>query len=312
MKGVGMTRQQRRPFLSLIIATCGRSAELQRCLAALSSCDGQVEVIVMDQNEDDRVADLLSSASGELRVTHLRVSRRCASLARNLGAAHAQGAWVGFPDDDCWYRPDTLPRVLERILRKEADLISGVLLAPGGEPAILRWLSAECVITPGRVRRTTTECTVFLRREAFLSVGGFDLAFGPGSQFAAEEGVDLLRRLQRDRRDVRMVFCPEIRIHHEQSTAYQTEAALQKTVAYSHARGACGARHRRLASLPRVAVELCKTLVGCLVLQGLRRECRIRSLTALGRGFCEYLRWNAHISGEPCTSTATRSKRSLC
>ena len=48
------------PRLSLIVATLGREAELSRCLGSLAAQTSRdFEVVVVDQNADDRLAALL-------------------------------------------------------------------------------------------------------------------------------------------------------------------------------------------------------------------------------------------------------------
>src|SRR5271166_2242893 len=93
-------------MLSLIIATLGRVTELDRLLASLDrQTYKDFEVIVVDQNLDDRLLPLLREHK-RLSIHRLRSSAGL-SRARNAGMRAAKGDIFCFPDDDCWY-PDQL------------------------------------------------------------------------------------------------------------------------------------------------------------------------------------------------------------
>ena len=56
---------------------------------------------------------------------HHQVAFQAASRARNLGVQHARGEWVGFPDDDCQFMPDTLIEI-ERLTRQsQISVVTG-------------------------------------------------------------------------------------------------------------------------------------------------------------------------------------------
>src|SRR5271163_3547497 len=103
----------RSTVISLIIATVGRVEELDCMLASVAAQRFEnVEVIIVDQNSDDRVNRVLKRWSASLSCSQVR-STRGLSRARNLGLQLASGDIVGFPDDDCWYPEDLLLRVRE-------------------------------------------------------------------------------------------------------------------------------------------------------------------------------------------------------
>jgi glycosyltransferase involved in cell wall biosynthesis len=99
------------PRFSLIVATRDRTSELSRFIASLRSNSLQdFELIVVDQNDDDRLGSILADA---LPFDQLRVIR-CpigVSRARNAGLDAARGEILAFPDDDCWYPNDILQSV---------------------------------------------------------------------------------------------------------------------------------------------------------------------------------------------------------
>src|ERR1700688_2110346 len=102
------------PHFSVIIPTIGRTEELHKMLRSLADQrPADFEVIVVDQNEDDRVDRLLSTLAAEVTVSHVRRGQKGASGARNAGLAIASGEIVSCPDDDCWYPAALLSNVGE-------------------------------------------------------------------------------------------------------------------------------------------------------------------------------------------------------
>ncbi|HEY0583797.1 MAG TPA: glycosyltransferase [Chloroflexota bacterium] len=90
---------------SAIIPTYNRAGFVARAidsaLAQQLPGDGQVEVIVVDDESTDATPEVAASY-GE-RITYIRQSNRREGAARNAGAARAQGTYFAFLDsDDYW------------------------------------------------------------------------------------------------------------------------------------------------------------------------------------------------------------------
>ncbi|MFX5245469.1 glycosyltransferase, partial [Acinetobacter baumannii] len=70
--------------LSLILATVGRSSEVGRLIGTLAAqTDRRFELIVVDQNEDDRlVPHIEAGRAAGLDLQHLRLERPSLSGAR--------------------------------------------------------------------------------------------------------------------------------------------------------------------------------------------------------------------------------------
>ena len=115
---------------SLIVPTISRTGELERFLASLElQRHKHFELIVVDQNPDDRLVSILSPYANRLSILHLRSEKKGASRARNIGLRHASGDVVAFPDDDCLYPPDVLSRVDHTFAsRPEIDGLTGRLI----------------------------------------------------------------------------------------------------------------------------------------------------------------------------------------
>lgn len=181
---------------SLIVATMGRSVEVGALLeTVLAQGAVTAEVIVVDQNPDDRLVPVLERYTGRITLTHLRSSIANANNARNLGLRHARGEIVCFPDDDCLLPEGVLARA-DAAFAADAALavLTGPAASPEGGLGSGRWREVSGPITLANVWTSVIEFNLFLRREIALALGGFDEALGPGTRFGSAEGNDLVAR----------------------------------------------------------------------------------------------------------------------
>ena len=96
---------------SLILGTVGRVNDLEIILSSLQAQTYQnFELIVVDQNPDDRLVPILARYKDKFPILHLR-SEMGLSKAKNLGLKHSTRKIAGFPDDNCHYPSDLLERV---------------------------------------------------------------------------------------------------------------------------------------------------------------------------------------------------------
>ena len=65
------------PRFSLIVPTAGRTIEVAEFLASIVAQNrNDVELIVVDQNDDDRIVPLLRALPGSIAVIHLKQQRK--------------------------------------------------------------------------------------------------------------------------------------------------------------------------------------------------------------------------------------------
>jgi GT2 family glycosyltransferase len=183
----------------LVVATVGRTGELERLLASLDAqTHRDFRVLVVDQNDDERVAPLLDA-----RAVHLR-SAPGLSRARNVALAQLEADAVAFPDDDCVYPPDLLERAAARL----AD-VDGVT---GREPW---WTTTPATLTRENLWNRAISFTIFLKREVVERVGRFDERLGLPSS-SAEEIDYLIRALDTG---ARIEYDPTIVVEHPRKHA---------------------------------------------------------------------------------------------
>ena len=230
--------------ISLIVATKGRTAELGELfesLLAQGCAPGALEVIVVDQNGDERLAPIVAGhAARGLDVRRIASAVPNACHARNLGLAAAHGGIVGFPDDDCTVPPGVLARVGAAFA---ADAALAVLTGPAASPAgglgSGRWRGDAGPITPANVWTSVIEFNLFLRRHVALQVGGFDDRLGPGTRWGSAEGNDLVMRAIAAGHDAR--YDPGLRIVHPDKRL--TEVARARAALYGRGLGFVLRRH---------------------------------------------------------------------
>ncbi|BDG71799.1 glycosyltransferase family 2 protein [Roseomonas fluvialis] len=180
---------------SLVVATLGRDAEVGELLdSLLAQRRSDVEVIIVDQNEDDRLGAIEAAHAPRIALRRLRSAVRSANHARNLGLRHARGEIVSFPDDDCLYPPGVLDRVDAAFADASLGVLTGPAASPSGGLGSGRWRAESGAIDLATVWTSVIEFNIFLRREAALALGGFDEGMGPGSPFGSAEGNDLVCR----------------------------------------------------------------------------------------------------------------------
>lgn len=182
------------PAFSLVVCTVDRTDELARLFGSLAAQTFRdFEVLVVDQNEDQRLAPILDRHANDFPIRHL-TSQRGLSRARNVGLQAARGELIAFPDDDCWYSDGLVENVVASF-RAHAG-IHGISARRDGNPQLPHPLSLSVRNVWGRV----ASYTLFARREVYDAIGGFDesLGVGAGTPWGAGEDTDwVLRSLAR-------------------------------------------------------------------------------------------------------------------
>lgn len=233
------------PDISLILATVGRTDQLNRLFDSFAAQTfSNFEVIVIDQNTDDRLRPHLERAKClGIAVKHLKHFPANLAAARNAGIDAALGEWIGFPDDDCWYDPNLLELVATRFTRN--DKPTGV---------VVRWV--EQAEQPLQAANLTWErsaafrdvpvssITLFCHRGLFKNIGGFDSRLGVGQWFGAGEETDFVLRALRS--GAFLTYLPAAEVHHAvASDKPDTTPQARQAIRYrARGTGALYAKHK--------------------------------------------------------------------
>lgn len=175
-------------------------------------------MLVVDQNDDERIAPILEAFEGRLRLEHLR-SARGISRACNVGFARCTADIVGRPDDDCWYAPDTIATVMHAFAEHpEWAALSGMSCDAAGRPTQLRWNTDAGLVSPRNLWRRAIGFTFFIRGAAIATVGEWDESYstrvGPDGTLilgGGQDGEYILRALSRG---LTVGYEPSIRVGH--------------------------------------------------------------------------------------------------
>jgi len=173
-----------RPAVSVIVATYERHhalPTLMECLAGQTLRD--FEVIVVDQSATAWRRD--SAPPFELLYVHTDV--KGAARARNAGASHARGDLLAFTDDDCRPDPDWLENGLRYFQDAKVVGLEGLIVSDRAHDERYR-----AVTNVGFEGVGFMTANLWLRRETFCAVDGFDARFDDPSPF--REDTDLAWR----------------------------------------------------------------------------------------------------------------------
>jgi GT2 family glycosyltransferase len=189
--------------ISAVIATYNRKDELKNLFDSVTQSDTSfLELIIVDQNEDGLIDDLIRQYSRVLDIKHLKFKERQNSKARNLGAEMAKHSFICFPDDDCWFDKDSLTRVLAYFDKNpKTDLL------------IIRWNENPAfqlnsnhltykVISSFKAPIGYAAITLFMKKQVFFELGGFDITFGIGSYIGGGEDTELIFKIANAKKDI--------------------------------------------------------------------------------------------------------------
>jgi glycosyltransferase involved in cell wall biosynthesis len=200
---------------SLVLGTIERVQKLEHFLKSLDaqSCR-DFELIIVDQNPDDRLVALIQSFGYCFPIIHLR-SEKGLSRARNVGLAEVIGEIVAFPDDDCWYPPDLLARVSEFFRNSPCwEGLTGRATDAEGRSSMGRFDHRSGPITYFSVWRRLTSFSIFLRSRLVRETGRFDetLGVGSGTPWGSAEEMDYIIRALKG--GTQIYYDPDLIVYH--------------------------------------------------------------------------------------------------
>src|ERR1035437_196844 len=289
---------------SLVLATRGRVLELQRFLEALErQTYRDFELLVVDQNPDDRLVRILTRAGTRFPIIHLR-SEPGLSRARNLGLQFAHGDIVAFPDDDCWYSPDLLERVHDSFTcHWDAHGLTGRCIDSSGRNSHGRWDTTAGWITPFNLFKRCNSNTIFLRHLVIDRVGDFDESLGPGAgtPWGAGDDTDYIRRALTA--GLIVFYSPAIHVYHDNPSLWKDRTQLARSLAYSRSFGRVLRKHHYPFWF--VAYQVSRPLGGILL--ALIR-CRLRQVCYHALASGGRFRGSAARMPPRCSASKTNSR----
>jgi len=250
-------------FFSLILATVNRTEELKKflkCLARQSYTN--FELIVIDQNPDDRLVPVFENYKPLFPILHFR-SEKGLSLARNVGINEASGDVVSFPDDDCWYPDHLLDEIATFFKKHEAyDGVMGRGVSLEGKDAGGRFRKKPCLLNRMNLLGCHISFTMFLKRSLIKRVGNFDvrLGLGAGTKWGSGEETDYLLRCLK--MESKLYYDPSFLVYHPEKI-YSGPDARKRAFSYALGWGWVQKKHQ----LPfwHVLYHITRPLIGAFV-----------------------------------------------
>lgn len=189
-------------FFSIVISTLGTEPNvLRETLSSIFSSDlTNYEVIVVDQNDHERVGTLMKEISKELfgrkNVTMKYISSKEKGLSRgrNEGIKRSEGEWFLFFDDEMSVPPDFGTRIFPVLERTKKKAFYGTILNREDGRHYLKKVILTRSLHIWNFD-SASSIGILLYRSVFDDVGLFDVKFGVGSVFRGAEDLDMVLRL---------------------------------------------------------------------------------------------------------------------
>ena len=217
---------------SLVLATINRVREVDNFLQSLTRQTYQnFELIVVDQNVDNRVEELLERSRSDIEILHLR-SEPGLSRARNRGLEFVRGDIVAFPDDDCWYPTDLLEKVASYFERHEIDIATGQSRDADNRHSQRLWPSRPCQANKISIWRLAISYTVFARAACVRQIGGFDESLGVGADSPWQSGEETDYLLRAIDCGFTVHYFPDLWVFHPQKTQVYDAATIERARVY--------------------------------------------------------------------------------
>jgi glycosyltransferase involved in cell wall biosynthesis len=173
------------PFFTVIIPTCNRAELLREAMqSVLDQTHENFEMIVVDDHSTDNTKDIVGSFNDNRIMYALNDRSKGAAGARNTGIFRAKGRWITFLDSDDTWLPEKLEKQAKKIQKVDATvgfIYAGYALYDfAGKKEIAIYLPEK----EGFIQKEllynnyiTALCSVAVRRDILLQVGGFDENF---------------------------------------------------------------------------------------------------------------------------------------
>jgi glycosyltransferase involved in cell wall biosynthesis len=186
---------------SLVMTTIGRDKEIIFLLDSLiHQSYANFELIIVDQNDDDRVAKIYEQYREKLNLHYYQCDKKGLSLGRNIGLKYISGDIIAFPDDDCEYETDTLEKAagfFEKNLNYSFYTCN--TKEKNGNNAVLETRRKDCDIGIFNLLSVGISFTIFVRSEVIAGFL-FDEQLGVGAAFGSAEESDLLLHLIKNKK----------------------------------------------------------------------------------------------------------------
>jgi GT2 family glycosyltransferase len=198
--------------VTIVMITHNRCDEMLSSLGKLSALPEKAPIVVVDNASTDGTADEVARHFPDVEL--LCAGANLGAAARNLGVRHARTPYIALCDDDTYWKAGSLRRAADllddypKVAVLTARLLNG---SDEVEDPICKTLQASPVCAdgplPGKPLLGFLAGASVVRREAFLSAGGFDQRLFIG-------GEEELLAIELAVRGWALCYVPELVVHH--------------------------------------------------------------------------------------------------
>lgn len=231
---------------SFVIPTIGRKEDVVKLLKSIrDNVNHTYEIIIVDQNDNYLLDNVVNKFTGLMDIKHLKVDFKGVSRARNYGAEFARGEIINFPDDDSEFSEDLIEKVCNSFKEEQTDIIFGKAVDKiNMQSSVIKFKDNKEIVDFNNIYKTTVEFTMFIKRNSFIKLGGFDESLGVGTYCGADEGADFVIRALRV--GEKIIYNPEIIFFHPQKGREYNENDLERALKYGRGFGALTYKHLKL------------------------------------------------------------------
>ena len=204
-------------LVSVIIPTYKRPDKLDRAInSVLNQTYPNVEVIVVDDNNPDTegrrlTEEKMATYTGNPRVKYIKHEKnKNGSAARNTGVRNSNAKYIAFLDDDDEFYPEKIAAQVKRLEElPEEYAVCYTYVVYEKENGQIRY-STECregdLFFDALTRNLSFQAgsNLFIRKDAFDSIGGFD------ESFRRSQDKEVVTRLLKD---YKLAFAPVKGVH---------------------------------------------------------------------------------------------------
>lgn len=222
--------------ISLILATLGPVNKLERFFVALGrSTFDDIEVIIADQNDDDRVINIVRPY---ININNIKILKTAKGLsrARNRAVKDAIGEILAFPDDDCWYPKYMLSKVLDNFKKNECDIFT-FKACDDSMKNIAPFDTGEGYCDKISIFKRVCSISLFMKKHVYDLLGGFDEELGLGSGTPWSSGEDYELPIRAIEQGYKVYYNSDVYAHHEVQEIISSAAVARRGISYSPAIG---------------------------------------------------------------------------
>lgn len=175
-------------LVSVIITTCNGSKKLVRAVESiLNQTYKNIETLVVDDNGKNtpkqiETERLLSDyiENGQIKYVVHDVNRNGA-VARNTGVRNSQGGYLAFLDDDDFYLPKRIEKMVQVVEEQKADMAySDILFVRNSDIVNIMKVNDKGFSYQDLLENQSllgTGSNIFVKKDIYLKVNGFDESF---------------------------------------------------------------------------------------------------------------------------------------